>query len=239
MEEKFFQTRNGTEGIEILNLMFNKLPVSRNQTKVIFSKDHDNKSDPWIEGNVSLIWEDKCQKNGRLYNQSKFRWAGATSYCDDHTVIINLGFTTYKDLMGTNCHPFGKELMTYGAQHFQNSRACLADALGIGALLLTSDRKFVFLKRALWTGEDQGKLDRPGGHPEPDNVSKAIRTWTEEECSKPENSLLIRDEVFNSVMHEIRDEVNLPIESLQDPLLLGVGRSLERLGRPSAEFLVS
>jgi hypothetical protein len=90
----------------------------------------------------------------------------------------------------------------------------------------------------MWTGEDQGKLDRPGGHPEPDNVSTNIQRWTEEECHMSENELRIREEIFDSVKYEIRDEVNLPLESLKDPLLLGVIRSLERLGRPSAEFLV-
>lgn len=239
MAEQFFQTKNGSEGIEIVNLIYNKIPISRNKTLINFSRDYDNKSDNWIEENIMLIWEEKCKQNSRLYNKSKFRWAGvAASHHEDYTVAINLGLTTYKDLMGTNCHPFGKELIPYGIKTFQNGRACLADVLGIGALLLTTDKKFVFLKRALWTGEDQGKLDRPGGHPEPDNVSNTMKTWTEEECSKAENLIRIRDEIFDSVLHEIRDEVNLPIDSLQDPLLMGVGRSLERLGRPSAEFLV-
>ncbi|XP_046642173.1 uridine diphosphate glucose pyrophosphatase NUDT22-like isoform X2 [Daphnia pulicaria] len=214
MDEFTFKTQNGTEGIEIINLSFSKIPIIRSQTQINFSSRFNNKSDNWIEKSIKLIWNEKCKNNDRLYNQSKFRFEG------------------------TNCNPFGKELVVYGTQRFNSKRSCLADPLGVGSLLLTSDRKFLFLKRAMWTGEDKGKLDRPGGHPEPDNVSTSIQSWTEEECTAPENSLRIREEVFDSVKCEIRDEVNLPLESLKDPLLLGVVRSLERLGRPSAEFLV-
>lgn len=237
MASQNFMTKNGTKGIELINLIQAGKPISRNQVQVKFSKDYDRKSDPWIEEKIKLIWSEKCQKNNRLYNQSKFRLAGVTNH--EGLTIMNLGLTTYMDLMGTNCHPFGKELIPYGTTHFQNSRACLADALGVGSLLLTADNQFIFLKRALWTGEEEGKLDRPGGHAEPDNVAKVMATWSNEECNQQENLLRIRNEVFDSALHEVRDEVNLPVESLQDPLLLGVSRSLERLGRPSVEFLIS
>jgi hypothetical protein len=237
MDEFTFKTQNGTEGIKIINLSFSKIPILRGQTQIHFSSRFNNKSDNWIEKSIKLIWNEKCKNNDRLYNQSKFRFEGVT-IDDDNQVVFNLGLTTYMELIGTNCNPFGKELVVYGTQRFNSKRSCLADPLGVGSLLLTSDRQFLFLKRAMWTGEDKGKLDRPGGHPEPDNVSTSIQSWTEEECTAPENSLRIREEVFDSVKCEIRDEVNLPLESLKDPLLLGVVRSLERLGRPSAEFLV-
>ncbi len=231
------KTRNGTEGIEIINLSQNDRPLLRMQTLIEFSRKFNNKTDNWIKDTVKLIWDEKCQKNSRLYNQSKFRFAGLIKK-DDGQVVLNLGITTYMELIGTNCHSFGKELLAYGEKHCECNRSYLADPLGVGSLLLTADGKFVFLKRALWTGEDKGKIDRPGGHPEPDSVSKSIETWTEEECSKTENLLKVREEVFDSVKKEIRDEINLPIETLEDPLLLGIVRSIERLGRPSGEFLV-
>lgn len=238
MDERAFRTRNGTEGVEIIDLVFSEIPLLKNQIQINFSKIFSNKYDKWIEKSIELIWDEKCQANDRLYNKSKFRFDSVT-IDDDQQVVINLGLTTYMELIGTNCHPFGKELAVYGIEHFKNSRSCLADPLGVGCLLLTADDKFIFLKRAMWTGEDKGKLDRPGGHPEPDNVSPAIKYWTEEQCQNPENVHRIREEIFDSVKHEVRDEVNLPIETLKDPELLGVIRSLERLGRPSAEFLVS
>ena len=237
MSELTYKTYNGTKGVEIVNVSFCKMPLSRSQVQVEFSKEYNNKTNDWIEDSIELIWNENCKKNCRLYNQSKFRYAKLVNKDDGH-VVLKLGITTYKELIGTNCHSFGKELVAYGEKHFNCSRSCLANPLGVGALLLTKDGKFIFLKRALWTGEDKGLLDRPGGHPEPSNVSTCIQTWTEEECKKLENKFKVREEIFDSVKHEIRDEVNLPIGTLEDPLLLGIVRSLERLGRPSAEFLV-
>ena len=44
--------------------------------------------------------------------------------------------------------------------------------LSIGAITITSDRYVVLMRRASWTGEGAGKIDRPGGHPEPDETLK-------------------------------------------------------------------
>ena len=44
--------------------------------------------------------------------------------------------------------------------------------LGIGAITVTCDEFIVLIKRALWTGEGAGKIDRPGGHAEPDETLK-------------------------------------------------------------------
>ena len=46
------------------------------------------------------------------------------------------------------------------------------------------------------------------------------------------------NEIFNSTLQEIVDEVNIPISCLTDPLLLGVARNTTSAGRPSSEYLV-
>ncbi|KAK3882579.1 hypothetical protein Pcinc_013056, partial [Petrolisthes cinctipes] len=46
----------------------------------------------------------------------------------------------------------------------------MSDALGVGLLAMTSDNCLVVTRRAEWTQEHPGALDRPGGHPEPSNV---------------------------------------------------------------------
>ena len=47
-----------------------------------------------------------------------------------------------------------------------------SSAIGVGAITITKDGFVVLIRRALWTGEAAGKIDRPGGHPEPDEALK-------------------------------------------------------------------
>ena len=48
----------------------------------------------------------------------------------------------------------------------------------------------------------------------------------------------ITNEIYDSVLREVIDEVNVPRKCLTDPLLMGIGRNTTSAGRPSAEFLV-
>ena len=52
----------------------------------------------------------------------------------------------------------------------------MSNAIGVGAMTVTKDEFVVLCHRAMWTGESGGKIDRPGGHPEPDNVEKRYKT---------------------------------------------------------------
>ena len=51
----------------------------------------------------------------------------------------------------------------------------------------------------------------------------------------PEN---IRNEIFSSILREIRDEVNLPLKSLSEPLLLGIALNKCSHGRASSAYIV-
>ena len=46
------------------------------------------------------------------------------------------------------------------------------------------------------------------------------------------------DEIFNSTLREIADEVNVPIGTLTDPELMGIARNTTSAGRPSSEYFV-
>jgi len=46
------------------------------------------------------------------------------------------------------------------------------------------------------------------------------------------------NEIFNSTLHEIVHEVNIPIESLSEPILIGIARNTTSAGRPSSEYYV-
>ncbi|KAM9302173.1 uridine diphosphate glucose pyrophosphatase NUDT22 [Gastrophryne carolinensis] len=151
-------------------------------------------------------------------------------------LTLHLALTCYRDFLGTNWSAEAKALQERGGQEYGDPEAYLAQPLGVGAALQCKDNVFVLLRRSHRVGEAPGQLDVPGGHPEPKAVAPNI---PEEELSlevlKPE--LVIR-ELFSSVLAEIRDEVNLPLSTLSEPLLLGIARNHTSAGRPSAEFYV-
>ena len=57
-----------------------------------------------------------------------------------------------------------------GTPGFPDEFAFMSNCLGVGATALTTDNFIILMKRAKWTGESPGKIDRPGGHPEPDLI---------------------------------------------------------------------
>ena len=50
--------------------------------------------------------------------------------------------------------------------------------------------------------------------------------------------LAVINEIINSTLQEIIHEVNIPVESLSDPILLGIARNTTSAGRPSSEYYV-
>jgi 8-oxo-dGTP pyrophosphatase MutT (NUDIX family) len=50
--------------------------------------------------------------------------------------------------------------------------------MGVGAIAVTTDKCVILMQRAGWTGEAPGKVDRPGGHPEPDIALKVTPNKT-------------------------------------------------------------
>ncbi|XP_075043770.1 uridine diphosphate glucose pyrophosphatase NUDT22 isoform X1 [Mixophyes fleayi] len=151
-------------------------------------------------------------------------------------LTLHLALTCYRDFLGTNWSGDARALQERGGQEHGDTDAYLAQPLGVGAALQCKDGRFVLLRRSHRVGEAAGQLDVPGGHPEPKAVAPNI---PEDELSlevlKPE--LVIR-ELFSSILAEIRDEVNLPLSTLSEPLLLGIARNHTSAGRPSAEFFV-
>ncbi|KAM3920688.1 uridine diphosphate glucose pyrophosphatase NUDT22 isoform 2-T2 [Leptodactylus fuscus] len=151
-------------------------------------------------------------------------------------LTLHLALTCYRDFLGTNWSGEASALQEKGGQEFGDTQAYLAQPLGVGAALQCQDGRFVMLRRSHRVGEAPGQLDVPGGHPEPKAVAPNI---PEEELSLEvlEPELVIR-ELFSSILAEIRDEVNLPLSTLSEPLLLGIARNHTSAGRPSAEFYV-
>ena len=61
--------------------------------------------------------------------------------------------------MATNCDNYGDQLAARAQLDFGcHWSVCMSDALGTGALLQTSDDRLLFIKRAMWTGEEVRRL---------------------------------------------------------------------------------
>ncbi|XP_017559286.1 uridine diphosphate glucose pyrophosphatase NUDT22 [Pygocentrus nattereri] len=151
---------------------------------------------------------------------------------------LQLGLTCYKDFLGTNWSQEAVSLQRRGEVEFGDPQALLAQPLGVGAVLVTSDGQVVLLQRSQRVAEAVGLLDIPGGHPEPKAVcqgvsEEAINVDLMQGCEEA-----VVAELFSSVCAEVRDEVNVPLSFLSAPVLMGIALNHTSAGRPSAEFYI-
>ncbi|XP_037072618.1 uncharacterized protein LOC119093719 [Pollicipes pollicipes] len=210
----------------IVCLLRDSLPLEQDDVSVCFDPARfARKTNPAQEQAIDSQWRRQCRQNPRLFNGSKFRYAGLRW---TGAPQLQLGLTSYREHIGTNCRAGQRLLQEAGAAVHGDRQAFLADPLGVGALLLTADNRLAFVRRALWTGEYPGRLDRPGGHAEPDELPRA-------ELAEP---AAVLDEVFESVRRELRDELGVPLTHLSRAYLTGVLRDRDMGGRPTLEFVV-
>lgn len=156
-------------------------------------------------------------------------------------LTLRLGLTCYRDYLGTNWSCRVEELRQQGEVKFGDPLALLAQPLGVGAVLCTADGQIVLIRRSQRVAEAGGLLDIPGGHPEPKVVCEHLGHVVSEEqigVDMMEQRAVV-SELFSSVCAEIRDEINVPLSSLREPVLMGVALNHTSAGRPSAEFYVS
>ncbi|XP_045110899.1 uridine diphosphate glucose pyrophosphatase NUDT22-like [Portunus trituberculatus] len=197
------------------------------------SENFARKTSKHIEDEIDAIWKNKCAKNDRLYNASKFRLAGCEM--TQRNLVLRLGLTCYKDLCGTNLSENFPLLQAKGANDFSNKQAYMSDVLGVGLIAVTSDACLVVTRRAQWTGEYPGALDRPGGHPEPNNIFLPDGSLKPDYCHfKPEEAVL--QEVWGSARQEAVDELGISEANIGEVSLMGVALNTEAGDRPSLEF---
>lgn len=223
-----------------IDIEFDALKFQRNQGSTIEAE---------IQAFQETNWLEKCARNSRLYNASKFRLASFTCLESRSRIGIQVGITSYKELLGT--HHFGKaeQLLNEsydnffkGLDGFPDEYAFMSNCLGVGAIALTTDDFVILMKRAKWTGEAPEKIDRPGGHPEPDLVLKPDSKPTNEQVDyenyKDLEPNAVLEEIFASPQNELRDEINVPLECQDEPKLLGLIRDMELGGRCAFDFLI-
>lgn len=159
--------------------------------------------------------------------QGKMLFAGRLCRLVEYTVHENalhltLGPTDYRELLGTNLsHP--ELLHTLGP-------AYLSNALAVHAVVSGTDEKIIIFKRSPLVAEYPNYYDVCGGHVEPDF------DWVE---NKPDP--------FGAITREIREEMGISSEEIQNIVCLGLVRNTKTLkldlifsvltSQPSSSFL--
>ena len=148
----------------------NGILLQQNHVSVIFGHEHNRKPCPieFIARKIDDVWQSACSLNSSLWNGSKFRLQKSFWNCNDKKLILSVGKTDYKSYIGTNCSEIRETLIELGQSLHGHSQVSMSDSIGVGALLLSSDNKIMLIRRSSRVGEHCGKLDLPGGHPEPE-----------------------------------------------------------------------
>ncbi|XP_054226151.1 uridine diphosphate glucose pyrophosphatase NUDT22 isoform X2 [Homo sapiens] len=241
--------------------------LPQEQIQAELSPAHDRRPLPGGDEAITAIWETRLKAQPWLFDAPKFRLHSATLApigSRGPQLLLRLGLTSYRDFLGTNWSSSAAWLRQQGATDWGDTQAYLADPLGVGAALATADDFLVFLRRSRQVAEAPGLVDVPGGHPEPQlDLWLSVRERTPDSgsltllhcaTSDPQGQQalcpggspqhqdlagqLVVHELFSSVLQEICDEVNLPLLTLSQPLLLGIARNETSAGRASAEFYV-
>lgn len=202
--------------------------------KVQLDPKYNRKEKKDLEDNIEQIWRNRLTELPSMFNGTKFRLHSIEE--KDNILLLNMGVTCYKDFQGTNLSKNALVLQSEGLCDHDNSQAYQSDALGVGALIQTSDNHMVLLYRSKNCGEDVELWDRPGGHPEPKNIVGKIPMDEIDLTSLSHDAVI--EELFSSITEEVISEVNIPAESLEPPGILGIHRSNLNSGKPNVEFLV-
>ena len=118
----------------------------------------------------SEIWAQWNRRQGRLkegavlFNGTKFRLGSVASR--NGSVVFELGITDYRSLCGTNF------VDSHDGQAESALRPHMANALGVEAVVVTSDDFVVLFRRSQFVAENPGWYCCPGGHPEPSTALK-------------------------------------------------------------------
>lgn len=211
-------------------------PISSSNVSASMSHQHSRHthSSPIVQQSIAEVWNARKAGNTKLFNGTKFRLGDltATTTTDLH---LRMSVTDYASYLGTN---WNKSLQPSILQ-----RKHMADTLGVGAVVVTSDQYIIFIKRSEHVGEFPNCLDVPGGHPEPSRVTGCHGTaweYTEEKDVALNDALIssndLVSEFFNSIVDEVYEEINIPKNKLNENQLLMIMRQTEPNGKPSAVF---
>lgn len=142
-----------------------------------------------------IFWQQKQEENSMLFNgilASLQSWS-----IENDTLKLNIGETCYRDLLFSN---------RMASQWKHENTAYFSRALGISAIVQTSDDKIVLMQRSHIVGEYPNMLDVMGGHID---VETGFSSFTPQQ-------------VFDAIAREVCDEIGLACNELEISHCLGL-----------------
>ncbi|OWF45666.1 nucleoside diphosphate-linked moiety X motif 22-like [Mizuhopecten yessoensis] len=212
--------------------------IRHSDTIAHLSPEFNKKNHDEFDVHIESIWEKRRLENPKLFNGTKFRLHSVSHESNGPgcKTTFNLGITCYRDFISTNWAPNAEDILRKGEQDYNNTQAFMSDAMGVGALVQTTDNHVIFLKRSIHCGEAKGLWDIPGGHAEPQELVGDLPVENIDVTKM--DPVKVIEEMFDSIKREVIDEVNIPSSCLSEPELCGIARNTTAAGRPSVEFVI-
>nr|XP_043619223.1 nudix hydrolase 9 [Erigeron canadensis] len=210
--------------------------LSPSQVSVNFDVSFDRVPHPDIdlENSIAEIWEQRVQKSTSLFNGKKFRYGG--HYGVETHVCLHLGLTDYRTFVGTNLNPLWEKFIVPSEDDCEQCQHT-SSPLGNGAVVETSDNKILVLQRSNNVGEFPGYLVFPGGHPEPEEVGIVSHEFENELQNSELTNSKVSQEMFDSIVREVVEEIGVHAVTLSDPVFIGISRRVLNV-RPTAFFFI-
>lgn len=217
--------------------------LSPSQVSVAFDQAYDRipHPDTTLENSISEIWGQRAQKNNSLYNGQKFRYGGHILLHEGGTnqdphVCLQLGLTDYRTFVGTNLNPLWEKFLVPSEDDCIRCQHT-SSPLGNGAIVETSDQKIIVLRRSNNVGEFPGSFVFPGGHPEPQEVGITSHQYVKDLAGSELINQKVSQEMFDSIIREVVEEIGVPTASLCTPVFIGISRRDLNV-RPAAFFFI-
>ncbi|KAJ4971947.1 hypothetical protein NE237_005046 [Protea cynaroides] len=214
------------------------------QVSVDFSASYDRTPHPdtEVENTISETWDRRIGENPSLYNGEKFRYGGHVLYKHGDSnqvshVCLQLGLTDYRNFIGTNLNNLWEKFLLPAED---DSIRCqhTSSPLGNGAVVETSDKKIIVLQRSNNVGEFPGHIVFPGGHPEPHEIGILAHQHENDSTDSRHINKKVSQEMFDSIIREVVEEIGVPATSLSNPVFIGISRR-ELNVRPAAFFFIN
>ncbi|KAH6766206.1 nudix hydrolase-like protein 9 [Perilla frutescens var. hirtella] len=216
--------------------------LSHSEVSSLFDQKYDRVRHPDIslEETIAEIWERRVQQNTSLYNGLKFRYGGYTlgggpDSSQKTDVCLHLGLTDYRTFVGTNLNPLWERFLLPSEDDWRRCQHT-SNPLGNGAIVETSNKEVVVLQRSANVGEFPDHFVFPGGHPEPKEVG-ITRHQTDGELTQQMVDKKVSQEMFDSIIREVVEEIGVPAATLGKPVFIGISQRVLNV-RPTAFFFI-